>query len=171
MRWVTRENVRVDRVACPWLIKRFVDPDAEFLFVPREKVLDVAKEQDAIPYDSPGAELFHYKESGDERCSFDAIIKKYKLVDPAVLDMAEIVRSADAAGTRCALPVRTLTGSAPRLQIAPGRPTPARTCRRVPPRRVSSATTSRASTSRPPRAVAARRSVTRSGFSTRWAAV
>jgi len=65
--------------------------------VPREKVLDVAKEQDATPYDSPGAELFHYKENGDERCSFDAIIKKYKLTDHALLDMAEIVRAADAA--------------------------------------------------------------------------
>jgi hypothetical protein len=97
LRWVTREKAKVDRIACPWLIRKFVDPEAEFLFVPREKVLDVAKEQDAIPYDSPGAELFHYKEAGDERCSFDAIIRKYKLVDRAVLDMAEIVRSADAA--------------------------------------------------------------------------
>ncbi len=97
MKWVTREKAKVDRIACPWLVTKFVDPKAEFLFVPREKVLDVAKEQDAIPYDSPGAELFHYKEGGDERCSFDAIIKKYKLTDPALLDMAEIVRSADAA--------------------------------------------------------------------------
>src|SRR5205814_4338981 len=97
MRWVTREKAKVDRIACPWLVTKFVDPKAEFLFVPRERVLDVAKEQDAIPYDSPGAELFHYKEGGDERCSFDAIIKKYKLTDPALLDMAEIVRSADAA--------------------------------------------------------------------------
>jgi len=97
MKWVTREKAKVDRIACPWLIRKFVDPKAEFLFVPREKVLDVAKEQDATPYDSPGAELFHYKENGDERCSFDAIIKKYKLTDHALLDMAEIVRAADAA--------------------------------------------------------------------------
>ena len=97
MKWVTREKAKVDRIACPWLITKFVDPKAEFLFVPREKVLDVAKEQDATPYDSPGAELFHYKENGDERCSFDAIIKKYKLTDRALLDMAEIVRAADAA--------------------------------------------------------------------------
>ena len=97
MKWVTREKAKVDRIACPWLIRKFVDPKAEFLFVPREKVLDVAKEQDATPYDSPGAELFHYKENGDERCSFDAIIKKYKLTDRALLDMAEIVRAADAA--------------------------------------------------------------------------
>ncbi|TLZ92093.1 MAG: hypothetical protein E6K04_04895 [Methanobacteriota archaeon] len=97
MKWVTREKAKVDRIACPWLITKFVDPKAEFLFVPREKVLDVAKERGAIPYDSPGAELFHYKQDGDERCSFDAIIKKYKLTDPALLDMAEIVRAADAA--------------------------------------------------------------------------
>ena len=73
MKWVTREKAKVDRIACPWLIRKFVDPKAEFLFVPREKVLAVAKEQDAIPFDSPGAELFHYKEDGDERCSFDAM--------------------------------------------------------------------------------------------------
>jgi hypothetical protein len=97
MKWVTREKAKVDRIACPWLIRKFVDPEAEFLFVPREEVLNVAKGQDAIPYDSPGAELFHYKDAGDERCSFDAIIKKYDLKDPALLDMAEIVRSADAA--------------------------------------------------------------------------
>src|SRR5207302_8691564 len=97
MKWVTREKAKVDRIACPWLITKFVDPKAEFLFVPREKVLNVAKERGAIPYDSPGAELFHYKQDGDERCSFDAIIKKYKLTDPALLDMAEIVRAADAA--------------------------------------------------------------------------
>src|SRR2546427_4069427 len=87
MKWVTREKAKVDRIACPWLIRKFVDPQAEFLFVPREKVLDVAKEQDAIPYDTLGAELFHYKEGGDERCSFDSIIKQYKLVDPALLDI------------------------------------------------------------------------------------
>ena len=97
MKWVTREKAKVDRIACPWLISRFVDQKAEFLFVPREKVLDVAKEQGAIPFDTPGAELHHYKEAGDERCSFDAIIRKYRLTDPALLDMAEIVRSADAA--------------------------------------------------------------------------
>jgi hypothetical protein len=96
MKWVTREKAKVDRIACPWLIRKFVDPKAEFLFVPREKVLAVAKEQDAIPFDSPGAELFHYKEDGDERCSFDAIILKYGLKDAALLDMAEIVRAADA---------------------------------------------------------------------------
>jgi hypothetical protein len=100
MKWVTREKAKVDRIACPWLVRKFVDPEAEFLFVPMERVLEVAKAQHAIPYDSPGAELFHYKEDGDERCSFDAIIRKYELADPALLDMAEIVRSADAAPRR-----------------------------------------------------------------------
>src|SRR5436309_14314570 len=84
MRWVTREKAKVDRIAGPWLIRKFVDPKAEFLFVPREKVLDVAKERGATPDDSPGAELVHYKENGDERCSFDAIIRKYRLTDRAL---------------------------------------------------------------------------------------
>src|SRR5438094_9542966 len=97
MKWVTREKAKVDRIACPWLITKFVDPKAEFLFVPREKVLDVAKERGAIPYDSPGAELFYYKQDCDERCRFDAIIKKYKFTDHALIDMAEIVRAADSA--------------------------------------------------------------------------
>lgn len=97
MRWVTRERAKVDRIACPWLITRFVDPQAEFLFVPADKVLDVAREREAIPFDAPGAELHHYREDGDERCSFDAIIRKYGLTDPALQDMAEIVRTADAA--------------------------------------------------------------------------
>ena len=97
MKWVTREKAKVDRIACPWVISRFVDPKAEFLFVPREKVLDVAKAQGATPFDTPGAELLHFKEDDDDRCSFDAIIKKYKLTDRALLDMAEIVRTADSA--------------------------------------------------------------------------
>ena len=100
MKWVTREKAKVDRIACPWLISRFVDPQAEFLFVPKEKVLEVAKEQGATPFDTPGAELFHFKEDGDDRCTFDAIIKKYRLADPADLDLAEIVRTADSAPRR-----------------------------------------------------------------------
>ena len=95
MKWVTREKAKVDRIACPWLISKFVDKDAEFLFVPKEKVLEVAKRDGAIPFDAPGAELHHYEEGGDKRCSFDAIIRKYSLKDPALLDMAEIVRTAD----------------------------------------------------------------------------
>jgi hypothetical protein len=96
MKFVTREKAKVDRIACPWLIQRFVDPKAEFLFVPKEKVLEVAKRENAVPFDAPGAELFHYEENGQERVSFDAVIRKYHLTDPALLDLAEIVRSADA---------------------------------------------------------------------------
>lgn len=96
MKWITREKAKVDRIACPWLIARFVDPKAEFLYLPKEQVLDRAKAENAIPFDTPGAELHHFQEDGDERCSFDAIIRKYKLTDRALLDMAEIVRTADA---------------------------------------------------------------------------
>lgn len=91
MKWVTREKAKVDRIACPWLIKNFVDPEPEFLFVPADKVLDVAKKQNAIPYDIPNVELGHH----DGECSFDAIVKKYKLDNPALLELAKIVRSAD----------------------------------------------------------------------------
>lgn len=95
MKWVTREKAKVDRIACPWVISRFVDKEPEFLFVPREKVLEVAKSENAIPFDSPGAELFHYEENGKEYVSFDAVIKKYHLKDPALLEFARIVRGAD----------------------------------------------------------------------------
>jgi hypothetical protein len=91
MKWVTRERAHVDRIACPWLISRFVDENAEFLFVPAEKVLDVAKQEKAVPFDVKGAELGHH----GEFCSFDAIIKKYSLKDPALLELAKIVRGAD----------------------------------------------------------------------------
>lgn len=91
MKWVTRENVHVDRVACPWLIKRFVDSKAEFLFVPTERIVEVVAKEKAIPFDAPNVELGH---KGD-RCSFDAIVEKYKLKDPALLDLALIVRAAD----------------------------------------------------------------------------
>jgi hypothetical protein len=91
MNWITREKAHVDRIACPWLIKRFVDPDAEFLFVSADQVLQAAKEQNAIPYDSKGVELGHH----GELCSFDAIIKKYELKDPALHELAKIVRGAD----------------------------------------------------------------------------
>ncbi len=96
MKWVTREKAKVDRIACPWLIKKFVDKNAEFLFVPSDKIPQVAKEQGAIPYDCANVELTHYKEDGKEYVSFDAIIKKYKLKDPALLELAKIVRGADA---------------------------------------------------------------------------
>lgn len=93
MKWVTREHAKVDRIACPWLIKNFVDKDAEFLFVSADKVMEVAKEKDAIPYDVPDVELGHH----GEECSFDAIIKKYGLArkDPALPELAKIVRGAD----------------------------------------------------------------------------
>lgn len=98
MKWVTREKAKVDRIACPWLITRFVDSKAEFLYVPTDKVNEVAKRENAIPFDAAGVELTHYKEHGEERVSFDAIIRKYKLDDPALFDLAEIVRAADAKG-------------------------------------------------------------------------
>ena len=93
MKWITREHAKVDRIACPWLIKNFVDKDAEFLFVPAEKVMEIAGEQNAIPFDVPDVELGHH---GDE-CSFDAIIKKYELdkKDASLLVLAKIVRGAD----------------------------------------------------------------------------
>src|SRR6266852_3301297 len=87
MKWVTREKAKVDRIACPWLIRKFVDQKAEFLFVPPEKIPQLAREQGAIPYDCANVELTHYKEDGAERVSFDAIIKKYKLADPALLEL------------------------------------------------------------------------------------
>ena len=95
MKWVTREKARVDRIACPWLIRKFIDPQAEFLYVPKERVMAVAKTEGATPLDTPGAELHHYEEGGKEYVSFDAIIKKYKLTDPALLLLAKIVRVAD----------------------------------------------------------------------------
>lgn len=90
-RWVTRERPKVDRIACPWLIARFVDKAAEFLYVPTNEVLPVAKERDAIPYDVPDVAFSH---DGD-RCSFDAFVKHYRLTDPALRQLAVIVRGAD----------------------------------------------------------------------------
>jgi hypothetical protein len=91
MKWITRARPKVDRVACPWLIKRFIDPDAEFLYVPPERVMETAKREGAIPFDVANVELGH---QGAE-CSFDAIIKKYNLTDPALQRLALIVRGAD----------------------------------------------------------------------------
>jgi hypothetical protein len=93
MRWVTREHAKVDRIACPWLIKNFVDKEAEFLFVPAHKVMDTAKERSAIPFDIPNVDLGHH----GEECSFDAIVRKYELEkkEPALLELARIVRGAD----------------------------------------------------------------------------
>lgn len=96
MKWITREKAKVDRIACPWLISRFIDKDAEFLFVPKDKVIETAKKVGAIPFDTPGVELTHFEENGKEYVSFDSIIKKYNLKDPALLELAKIVRGADA---------------------------------------------------------------------------
>jgi hypothetical protein len=93
MKWVTRENARVDRIACPWLISRFIDRDPTFLFVPSGDVMKMAEREQAIPYDVPGVELGHH---GDQ-CSFDAFLDKYKLDDPALQALALIVRGADTA--------------------------------------------------------------------------
>jgi hypothetical protein len=91
MKWVTRKNASVDRIACPWLIKRFIDQEAEFLFVPAQEVSAVAEREGAIPYDVGGVELGHV----DGRCSFESIILKYSLKDPALDRLALIVHGAD----------------------------------------------------------------------------
>jgi len=90
-RWVTRERPKIDRIACPWLIRRFVDPDAEFLYVPTADVQRVASARDAQPYDIPDVEFSHV----GEHCSFDAFLKAYRLTDPALSELALIVRGAD----------------------------------------------------------------------------
>jgi len=93
MKWITRERVKVDRVACPWLITHFIDPAAEFLFVPPEQVLTVADRERAIPFDVPGVALGHH----DGKCSFEAILSQYRLDDPALHLLAQIVHGADVA--------------------------------------------------------------------------
>ena len=96
MKWITRERVKVDRVACPWLIKKFVDKDAEFIFVPSDKVMAEANRLDAIPYDVPNVELGHH----GKECSFEAILKKYKLdSNPALVLLGRIVNGADTDNT------------------------------------------------------------------------
>jgi hypothetical protein len=91
MKWVTRERARVDRIACPWLISRFIDREPTFLFVPTGEVMAVAEREHAIPYDVPNVELGHH----GERCSFDAFLDKYQLTDPALQALSKIVRGAD----------------------------------------------------------------------------
>jgi len=91
MKWITRERPKIDRIACPWLIKNFVDHDAEFIYVPRDQVFQKAKELNAIPYDLPGTEYTHESDN----CTFDYIIKKHDVTDAAVLQMATIIRAAD----------------------------------------------------------------------------
>ncbi|HEY8511005.1 MAG TPA: chromate resistance protein ChrB domain-containing protein [Cyclobacteriaceae bacterium] len=91
MKWISRERPKIDRIACPWLIKNFVDPNAEFIYVPRDKVIEKAKELDAIPFDLPGVEYSHE----GEFCTFDYIVKKHQITDPAVHQLATIIRGAD----------------------------------------------------------------------------
>jgi len=91
MKWVTRERPKIDRIACPWLIVRFIDDNPEFLFVPTARVFATAAETGAIPYDIPGVELSHV----GEKCSFDAFLEKYRLDDPALAALAPIIRGAD----------------------------------------------------------------------------
>lgn len=93
MKWVTRERPKIDRIACPWLVARFIDKDAEFLYVPADQVLKVAEATGAIPYDIPGVEYGHV----GELCSFDAFLRMHGLTDPALLQLAVIVRGADTA--------------------------------------------------------------------------
>jgi hypothetical protein len=101
MKWVTRENANVDRIACPWLISRFIDPEAEFLFVGRDKVLEVAQREGANSYDAPGARYTHR----DGKCSFDVLVEEYKLDgDPALARMAEVVHAADVSEDRDSSP-------------------------------------------------------------------
>lgn len=91
MKWITRERPKIDRIACPWLIKNFVDENAEFIYVPKDKVFEKAIEFNAVPYDIPGAEYTHQ----GKQCTFDYIIRKHHLKDPALLQIADIVRGAD----------------------------------------------------------------------------
>lgn len=96
MKWITREHVHVDRVACPWLIRRFVDSEAEFLFVPADRVMEIAQREQATPFDVKGVELGHH----GKECSFEAIVKKYRLdSDPALLLLGRIVNGADTDNT------------------------------------------------------------------------
>ena len=91
MKWITRERPKIDRIACPWLIKKFVDEEAEFIFAPKDQVIDLATRLNAIPFDLPGVEYSH---EGD-LCTFDFILKKHGLTDPVLLQMATIIRGAD----------------------------------------------------------------------------
>jgi hypothetical protein len=91
MKWITRSHVHVDRVACPWLITRFIDSEAEFMFAPKSEIDRLVKATGAIPFDAPGVELGHH----EGRCSFESIIVKYELKDPALLRMVKIIHAAD----------------------------------------------------------------------------
>ena len=123
MKWITRERPKIDRIACPWLIARFIDKDPEFLYVPSGDVLRVAKETGAIPYDVPGVELTHV----GELCSFDAFLLKYKLADAALQRLAVIVRRAGASRLEPAPPTACLSalslGRSQNFNDSPAMPT------------------------------------------------
>ncbi len=92
MKWVTREKAKVDRIACPWLIKSFIDTEAEFLFVPADQVLEVAKREQAASFDAPNAQFTHTQ---DGKCTFESLVEYYKITDPAILKLAKVVHGAD----------------------------------------------------------------------------
>ena len=100
MKWVTRERPKTDRIACPWLILNFIDPDAEFLYVPADEVLKVAEREGALSYDAPGARYTHR----DGLCSFEVLVEEYEIADPAIAHLALIVHGADVAEDRDATP-------------------------------------------------------------------
>jgi len=121
MKWITRSNVKVDRVACPWLIKRFVDPQAEFLFVPEGQLLQRAREEMAIPFDAPRLSEVMLNHRGD-RCTFEAIIEDYNLTDPPLHRLGLIVRAADIKGQEHVAPeglgVRAMAEGFARLRLS-----------------------------------------------------
>ncbi|VVB92558.1 Chromate resistance exported protein [uncultured archaeon] len=92
MKWVTREKAKVDRIACPWLIKNFIDEEAEFIFAPHEQVLSVAKTENAISFDAPGAKFNH---SSDGKCTFEVLVDHYRIKDKAIQNLAKVVHGAD----------------------------------------------------------------------------
>ena len=125
-RWITRERPKIDRIACPWLIQRFIDPLARFDYVPKERVFDEAKAREAVPYDIPGAVVTHR----GERCSFDALIEDFALHDPALDLLATIVRGADTDRVDLALQCAGLVATSLGLSRRQWRPLPAPMARR-----------------------------------------
>jgi len=100
MQWVTREHPRTDRIACPWLIRKFIDPEAEIVYVPRDDVLDYAERESAISFDTPGAKYTHR----DGKCSFETLVEEYGITDPAIALLARIVHGADVSDERDVTP-------------------------------------------------------------------
>ncbi len=96
MKWITRERPKTDRIACPWLIKKFIDADAEIIYVPREQVLEAAEREGAISFDAPNAKFGH----SEGKCTFETLVEEYKLTDPALLALAEIIHGADVSDER-----------------------------------------------------------------------